>query len=81
MVPVHPQDQYLLRVQWRGNTYVDLAPPFGLRSAPKIFSAMADAKWILVQKGLKILHYLDDFFISNSFEEAIHRNSFSLTPL
>ena len=72
MVPVHPQDQCLLGVQWKGNTYVDLALPFGLRSAPIIFSAVADAiQWILVQKGLKILHYLDDFiFVSGSFEEA-----------
>ena len=33
---------------------------------------MADAiQWILVPKGLKILHYLDDFiFVSDSFEEA-----------
>ena len=72
MVPVHPQDQYLLGVQWGDSTYVDLALPFGLRSAPMIFSAVADAiQWILVQKGLKILHYLDDFIlVSGSFEEA-----------
>ena len=37
MVPVHPQDQCLLGVQWKDNTYVDLALPFGLRSAPIIF--------------------------------------------
>ena len=72
MVPVHPQDQYLLGIQWGDSTYVDLALPFELHSAPMIFSAVADAiQWILVQKGLKILHYLDDFiFVSGSFEEA-----------
>ena len=59
MVPVHPKDQCLLGVQWEGNTYVDLALPFGLRSAPIICSAVADAiQWILFQKCLKILHYL-----------------------
>ena len=41
MVPVHLQDQFLFGVQWKGNTYVDLALSFGLHSAPIIFSAVA----------------------------------------
>ena len=37
--------------------------PFGLRSAAKIFSAVADAlEWILRRKGVDhVAHYLDDF--------------------
>ena len=72
MVPVHPCDQHLLGVQWEGNVYVF---PFGQRSAPRIFLAVADAlQWILVQKGLQILHYLDDFIIiSGSFTEAVQQ--------
>ena len=68
MVPMHPQDQCLLGVQWKGNTYVDLA----LSSIPTIFSAVADViQWILVQKGVKFLYYLDDLiFIPGSYEEA-----------
>ena len=47
MVPVHPQDRYLLGMQWEGQVYVDAALPFGLRSAPKIFNALADGlEWI-----------------------------------
>ena len=42
IVPVHPADYHLLGVAWRGNIYIDRALPFGLRSAPKIFSALAD---------------------------------------
>ena len=39
--------------------------PFGLRSAPKIFSAVANAlQWILQAEGLPhVEHYLDDFAI------------------
>jgi len=39
--------------------------PFGLRSAPKIFNAVADAlNWYLHQCGIPhVLHYLDDFII------------------
>ena len=45
--------------------FSDMALPFGLRSAPKVFSAVADAlQWILVRKEVKtILHYLDDFIL------------------
>ena len=37
--------------------------PFGLRSAPKIFSAVANTiAWVLTQSGIQHhLHYLDDF--------------------
>lgn len=65
MVPVHPDDQHLLGVQWEGSVYVDKVLPFGLRSAPKIFSAVADAiQWTLFHNGIqKGLHYLDDFIL------------------
>ena len=39
--------------------------PFGLRSAPKIFTDLADALgWIFTQHGVRdVIHYLDDFLI------------------
>ena len=39
--------------------------PFGLRSSPKIFNAVADAlQWILTQEGVELIfHYLDDFAV------------------
>lgn len=45
--------------------YIDRALPFGLRSAPKLFSALTDGfMWFLhcndIQYGL---HYLDDFLL------------------
>ena len=65
IVPVHPDDQALLGISWHGSIYVDRALPFGLRSAPKIFNAIADLlAWALYQDGVHfVLHYLDDFLI------------------
>ena len=62
-IPVHPDDRWLMGMLWEGSLYVDTALPFGLRSAPKIFTAIADAvEWIARQKGVQfIIHYLDDF--------------------
>ena len=64
-IPVHPDDQHLLGIQWEDVVYVDKVLPFGLRSAPKIFTAVADAaQWMLSQRGVpRCLHYLDDFAI------------------
>ena len=45
--------------------YIDTALPFGLGSAPKIFTVIADAaEWIAHRLGIKfVIHYLDDFLI------------------
>ena len=64
-VPIHPADRPLLGLMWEDNLYIDTALPFGLRSSPKIFTAVADtAEWIARQKGVeRVIHYLDDFLI------------------
>ncbi len=63
MVPVYPLDRYLLGMRWEGCLYVDMALPFGLRSAPILFTAVANAVgWALTKAGAPFLvHYLDDF--------------------
>lgn len=65
MVPVHPDDHQLLGIRWGQEVFIDTALPFGLRSAPKVFSALADAlAWILHSRGVTHqLHYLDDFLL------------------
>ena len=63
MVPVHPEDRPLLAIQWAGQLYFDTRLPFGLRSAPKIFTPVADAlQWVLEQQGVSwAAHCLDDY--------------------
>ena len=65
LVPVHPQDRILQAVQWEGYYYIDPMLPFGLRSAPKIFNALADAlHWHLVKSRIaSLFHYLDDYIM------------------
>ena len=64
-VPVHPEDRFLLGMEFEGRTYVDTTLPFGLRSAPKLFTALAEAlEWCVKRKGLEwLLKYIDDFLI------------------
>ena len=55
----------MLGMLWEGGLYVDKTLPFGLRSAPKIFTALADAvEWVARQEGVRfVIHYLDDFLV------------------
>ena len=63
IVPVHPNDHHLLAIRWEHGIYVDRALLFGLRSAPIIFSGVADmVAWALHWAGIEHqIHYLDDF--------------------
>ena len=47
---------------FKGSLFVDTALPFGLRSAPKIFTAIADAvEWVAKHAGVRfVIHYLDE---------------------
>ena len=79
IVPVHPDDRLLLGVQWQGAIYVDAMLPFGLRSAPKIFTAIADAlEWVTRRRGTQFVwHYIDDFIFcgppsSTECDHALH---------
>ena len=66
MVPVHQLDQRYLGISWQDTTFCDTALPFGLRSAPLIFTAVADSlAWAMLCNGVQyVIHYLDDFFFA-----------------
>ena len=70
IVPVHPEDCPLLGMVWEGASFFDAALPFGLRSAPKIFTALADAlEWLARQEGVEsLMHYLDE-----ECRDALHK--------
>ena len=64
IVPVHPGDRPLLGMKWQGAFYVDMVLPFGVRSAPYIFTCLADlVEWIAKHNYnvTFLMHYLDDF--------------------
>ena len=65
VLPVHPDDRWLLGMRWEGALYVDTTLPFGLRSAPKIFTGVADAvEWSAKREGVdSVLHYLDNYLV------------------
>ena len=77
-IAVHPDDCFLLGMKWRGKYFVDIALPFGLRSAPFISNFIADmVEWILLHRHhlSDLLHYLHDFITTgppNSAQCAVN---------
>ena len=65
IIPVHPEDRVFQEICWKDAVYVDCQLPFGLASAPAIFSAVSQAlEWILRQRGVRaVIHYMDDFLL------------------
>ena len=63
LILVHPTNRPLLGIRWQGQIFVDTKLPFGLRSAPKVFNAVADAlEWCNRLAGVTTAnHHLDDF--------------------
>ena len=79
-IPVHPKDRYLLGVTWKGSIIVDKVLPFGLRSAPIIFTAVADAlQWIIQQRDVDhLFHYLDDFITIGPPNSSVCQSNLSV---
>ncbi len=67
----------MLGMAWDGTVYVDTTLPFGLRSAPLFFTAVADAaQWVMTKRGVAhIFHYVDDFIILGASEAECSQKS------
>ncbi len=65
IIPVYLEEQPFMALSWEGRVYIDCQLPFGLASAPAIFSAVAEAlEWVLRRRGVRgVLRYLDDFLL------------------
>ena len=81
LVPVWPPHRQWLGMKWKNQIYIDAMLPFGLRSAPKIFNALADAlEWCVASRGVvNIFHYLDDFAVVGPPDsESCHQDLITL---
>ena len=67
---VDPKDWPLLGFQHRGKTYIDICPPFGLRSAAMCMQRTTEAiSYIHAKEGFYSRPYLDDFGGAEASEE------------
>ncbi|XP_018360234.1 PREDICTED: uncharacterized protein LOC108759349, partial [Trachymyrmex cornetzi] len=74
-IPIHPLHRKFLRFQWRGVVYEFTALPFGLATAPYIFTKITrPIVTILRKQGFQSVVYLDDFLLLGASEEECREN-------
>ena len=61
-IPIHPQSHRYLRFYHKGVSYQFTSLPFGLATAPLIFTSIVKEVRLL-QQGIRIHQYLDDWLI------------------
>ena len=77
-VPIHKEYQCLLQFHWEQKTYQFVCLPFGLTSAPRVFTKiMKPVMGKLRQMGIHLIVYLDDILIMHHSREEI----LQITPL
>lgn len=77
IIPIHPEDYFLLGFIWKGQYYYEKVLPMGASSSCQIFDAFSTAlQWIMMNHygsgGMS--HILDDFFFigSRNSESCLH---------
>ena len=69
-VPIHTQSQKYLRFHFKGVTYQFTSLPFGLATAPLIFTSIVkEVKLMALQSGIRLHQYLDDWLIHAPSEQ------------
>ena len=81
-VPMHHQYRKYLRFTFQGKTYQFTCLPFGLCSAPWVFTkALKPALAMLRQKGVRLIAYMDDILLLAESKEMIHDHLEGMTYL
>ena len=81
-VPIHTHSQKYLRFHHKGVTYQFVSLPFGLATAPLVFTSLVkEVKLLALQKGIRLHQYLDDWLIRAPSKEECHSQTQALLSL
>ena len=74
-VPVCPSDRKYLRFKWQSKSYEFTCLPFGLSTAPRVFTkVLRPVITYLREKGIRCVIYLDDILIMNQDKETLRED-------
>ena len=73
-IPIHPDHYKYLRFEWNSTLFEFICLPFGLSSAPRVFTkVLKPFVGSIRNKGIRLVIYLDDMaIISSSRERSSH---------
>lgn len=76
LIKIHPAYRRFLRFQWKGVIYEFTALPFGLSTAPFIFTKLLKVVTsFLREEGFESVVYLDDFLILGTSKASCRANT------
>ena len=72
-VPIHPDFQKYLKFKWRGVLYMYVVMPFGLASAPRIFTKLLKPPlaWLRARGAIMNMYIDDSWEIGSSYDECL----------
>lgn len=75
-VPISPQHRKFLRFPWKDSLFEFQCLPFGLTSAPRVFTKLLKPVMAhLRQKGIRCIIFLDDMLVMAQFKEELQKQT------
>ena len=81
-IPIHPNSRKYLRFCYRSQVFQFTSLPFGLATAPQVFTMIVrEVKLMVLSRGLRFHQYLDDWLIRSQSEEEAQVNTQAVVDL
>ena len=78
-IPIHESFQKYLKFSWNGNLYKFVALPFGIKSAPYVFTKVLRPVYAMFrQRGFRCSYYIDDSLNLHLSKEICHENTVTM---
>ena len=80
--PIHPNSRKYLRFCHRLQVFQFTSLPFGLATAPQVFTMIVkEVKLMALSRGLRLHQYLDNWLIRSQSQEEAHANTQAVVDL
>ena len=81
-IPIHPNSRKYLRLCHRSQVFQFTSLPFGLATAPQVFTMIVkEVKLMALCRGLRLHQYLDDWLIRSQSQEEAQVNTRAVVHL
>ena len=81
-IPVHPQSRKFLRFHHKETLYQFTSLPFGLATAPLVFTLLVkEVKLLALKQDIRLHQYLDDWLIRASSQDEARKHTVKLLSL
>ena len=81
-IPIHPNSRKYLRFCYKSQVFQFTSLPFGLATAPQVFTMIVkEVKLMALSRGLRLHQYLDDWLIRSQSQEEAQVNTQAVVDL